>query len=172
MNALLLTLMILPPVVAPMQLRSADFSNGATIPRAFTARRCGGAGRSPALAWRHVPLGTRSFALIMHDVDAPRAGGFDHWVLYDIPAQTRRLAENAAVAPARVGLATTGKADYVGPCPPPGPTHHYVITLYALDEAHVPAPAPLDAPALRASMQGHVLGSATLTGLVAKPTHG
>jgi Raf kinase inhibitor-like YbhB/YbcL family protein len=128
------------------------------------ATDCGGQNRSPALAWGTIPAGTKSFALVMHDPDAPMPGGFYHWVVYNIPAGTHTLSADAKLSTAQLGNTSAGKPGYYGPCPPPGPAHHYTITLYAVDLARVPAAAPLTAQQLETHMQGHILASAVLRG--------
>lgn len=148
-----------------MQVTSSDFTAGGTIPRVFMATRCGGENRSPALAWTGAPAGTKSFALIMHDPDAPLAGGFYHWVAYNLPASTHELTQNAKLAPNQLGLTTAQQAEYHGPCPPHGPPHHYIITIYALDVESIDAPKPLDGPDVESRIAGHILARATLMGL-------
>jgi Raf kinase inhibitor-like YbhB/YbcL family protein len=155
---------ILTIAAASMQLRSADFTAGGAIPQRYMARDCGGENRSPELDWSRVPSGVKSFALVIHDPDAPLAGGFDHWVVYDIAAVERRLASGTYLRPEQLGTNTRGTQGYYGPCPPPGPAHHYVFTLYALDIAHLNASAPLTATQLQARISGHVLAKAVLTG--------
>ena len=138
-------------------LHSSAFGDGDAIPRRFT---CDGKDLAPPLAWSHAPQGTRSFALVMDDPDAPH-GTFTHRPLYDIPATTTELREEA------VGKAlqnSFGRANYGGPCPPPGHgPHRYVFTLYAVD---VPA---LDLrgrtrEALERALRAHMLATARLTG--------
>ncbi|HTU83761.1 MAG TPA: YbhB/YbcL family Raf kinase inhibitor-like protein [Candidatus Acidoferrales bacterium] len=151
-----------------MLLRSPSFPSGGAVPAALMAADCGGKNRTPALAWSGAPHGTKSFAVIMHDADAPIAGGFYHWVLYDVPGSVTRLSGGAA-APGRLGVASTGRAAYYGPCPPPGPAHHYTVTLLALDLARVSATAPLDAPQLLHAVAGHVLARATIAATATRP---
>jgi Raf kinase inhibitor-like YbhB/YbcL family protein len=151
--------------LAVMQLESADFHSGGTIPLASMATDCGGKNQTPELRWSGAPSTTKSFALIVHDPDAPLAGGFYHWILYNIPAQTHQLTHDAVPASAQLGIVSTGKAAYYGPCPPPGPAHHYVFELYALDVAHVGADPPMNAADVQRHMSGHVLAKATLTGV-------
>ena len=146
---------------ASMLLTSSDFSSGGTIPKSFMATDCGGHNRTPALAWSDPPLSVRSFALVVHDPDAPVPGGFYHWVVYDIPASARGIGGTAPPA-GRQGRSTTGKSGYYGPCPPPGPAHHYIFTLYALDVAGVGGFGALTASQLQARMSGHILARATL----------
>ena len=149
-------------ISSTMQLRSADFAAGGVIPQASMAMDCGGKNRSPALAWTGEPQGTKSFALVVHDPDAPVPGGFYHWVLYNLAGGTQRLAADAKLAADQVGVTSLGKPGYYGPCPPPGPAHHYAFTLYALDLAHIPGSPPLSAGQLEAHIHGHVLARAVL----------
>ena len=119
---------------------------------------CTGQNVSPALTWSNAPSGTRSFALQVHDPDAPTGSGFWHWAVYDIPANVTGLAQgagnNAASLPAGAFGGTTdlldtgatgGNGNYGGPCPPQGDVpHRYVFTLYALafDKVAVAAGVP------------------------------
>lgn len=162
---------LLAAATAVMELHSGDFTNGGAIPLALMSTDCGGKNRTPSLIWMNAPKGTRSFALVEHDPDAAAliSGGFDHWVLYNLPAQTHELAGNASISAQRVGLSSTGKAAYYGPCPPSGPAHHYVFTLYALDVAQISADAPLSASQLRQRIGGHILARATLEATAARP---
>ena len=155
--------------IATMDLGSPDFHAGGAIAGALMARDCGGANRTPALSWADAPKATSSFALIVRDPDAPLAGGFYHWVLYDIPAAAAGLRDDTLPAGTQVGRASTGETAYYGPCPPPGRAHHYVFTLYALDLARVPAASPLDGPTLERRIEGHVLARATLEATASHP---
>jgi len=145
-----------------MSLHSGDFTDGGAISTQLMATGCGGANHSPSLDWSGAPAGTKSFALIVRDPDAPVAGGFVHWVLYDLPPETKQLSGDATLKAGQPGLASTGKAAYSGPCPPPGKPHHYIFTLYALDIAHAGSSTQLDAAQLEKAIAGHVLATATL----------
>ena len=147
---------------ATFTLTSGAFAAGATIPREHT---CDGKDASPPLAWRDPPAGTKAFALVVDDPDAP-AGTWVHWVVYDLPATATSLP--AGVAPGDATIGTQGKNDFRraghgGPCPPPGPPHHYHFTLYALDAPTGLAPGATKADVLRA-IAGHTLGKAELVG--------
>ena len=137
-------------------LISSAFHDGGVIPRECT---CDGEDVPPPLAWSGVPEGTRSFALVVDDPDAP-GGTFTHWLLHDIPG-------SAAALPASPGKAlrtSFGRTGYGGPCPPRGdPPHRYVFTLYALD---VPALGLHDGTraSLDRALRAHTLGVARLTG--------
>jgi Raf kinase inhibitor-like YbhB/YbcL family protein len=163
-----LAVTLVAATAAGFSLQSSDIVNNRPIPKAFWAVRCGGVNRSPELDWNAPPTRTASFAIVMHDADAPMPGGFYHWVAYDIPRQTQRLNAGAPM-PGRYGLTSAQKAEYHGPCPPPGKVHHYRITLYALDLARIEAPQPLSGPQLEARVAGHVLASTVLVGTAQTP---
>ena len=114
-------------------VRSSSFSNGKSIPGRYT---CDGANLSPQLEWLSAPAGTKSFAVVMDDPDAPSL--FTHWLVYNIPPEVRELAEGASRRGAMPQGSVEGRNDfgrpgYGGPCPPPGRPHHYVFRVYALD---------------------------------------
>ncbi|MGH8162244.1 MAG: YbhB/YbcL family Raf kinase inhibitor-like protein [Gammaproteobacteria bacterium] len=155
----------------PFKLNSPAYKSGETIPARFT---CTGAGISPPLAWSGAPKGTKSFAFILKDPDAPDPRApkmtWTHWVLYDISAEVHKLAagESRHLPPGtRVGENSWKRNDYGGPCPPIG-RHHYVHVLYALDTV-LPNLHHPDARALEAAMHGHILARATLIATYKKP---
>ncbi len=116
----------------PFTLTSPDFTECGPLPHRSELDRfgCNGRNLAPTLHWTGVPPGTRSFALTMTDYDAPVAGGFHHWVVYNIPAHVDTL--NGLVHFTE-GSNSFGFLGYGGPCPPAdGQIHHYVFTLYAL----------------------------------------
>lgn len=142
-----------------LSLESSAFRNGAAIPRRYT---CDGANVSPALAWSGAPATAVSLALI---VDDPDAGGFVHWVAFDLTGSASgALPEGFSSSPdaPRQGRNGFGKVGYGGPCPPSG-THHYDFALYALDRKLGLTGAP-SAAAVRSAMAGHVLAEAKLVG--------
>jgi len=146
-------------------LSSSAFADGGTIPKLFT---CDDRDLSPSMEWEGAPAGTISFALICDDPDAP-GGSWVHWVLYNIPAETRRLPQGLAAreslaAGSLQGPSDFGRPGYGGPCPPPGRPHRYVFTLYALNLAPNLAPG-LAKPGLLRAMAGHILAQTELTGL-------
>ena len=149
------------------RLTSSAFEDGGEIPSRFT---CEGEDVSPDLSWSGLPEGTRSLVLIVDDPDAPDPAAprmvWDHWLLYDLPADSQGLP--AAVAPrdlpagTREGLNSWGRTGYGGPCPPVG-RHRYFHILYALD-CELP---DLDQPTknlLLETMEGHILGRTELVG--------
>ncbi|MFQ5662818.1 MAG: YbhB/YbcL family Raf kinase inhibitor-like protein [Terriglobia bacterium] len=146
------------------ELKSKAFAPGANIPKKFT---CDGPDVSPALSWSEPPRGTQSLSLIMDDPDAP-VGTWVHWVLYDLPANTRELPEgvpkeNELPNGARQGRNDFGKAGYGGPCPPPGPPHRYFFKLYALD-AKTNLKSGATKAELERALKGHLLAQAELMG--------
>ena len=146
-----------------MQLTSSAFAAGSPIPALYS---CKGRDISPPLAWSDPPAGTQSFALILDDPDAP-VGTWDHWVLFNIPAETRSLPQAfQAAAPMVVGKNSWGKPNYGGPCPPSG-THRYFFRLYALDTTLSLSNKATKADVITA-MQGHTLGMAELMGVFSK----
>lgn len=151
----------------PFRLTLPGYADGASFSRAQAARAhgCGGENVSPALAWRDAPPATRSFAVVMYDPDGARGLGFDHWLLYGIPAGAGGLAAGAGSAsgPYVGGANGPGTRGYFGPCPPRGdPPHHYVILAYALDLDPGALPPGLDRPSLFRALAGHVLAASSV----------
>lgn len=146
------------------ELRSPAFSSGGAIPVKHTWH---GPDVSPSLQWSDPPAKTTSFALIVDDSDAP-AGTWVHWVLHGLPGTLRELPEGVPSKDTLPGIGIQGmndfgKVSYDGPCPPRGPAHRYVFTLYALDTDLTLPPRKTKAELLKA-MEGHVLGQAELKG--------
>jgi Raf kinase inhibitor-like YbhB/YbcL family protein len=155
-------------------LMSSDFAAGKTLAAAqvFNSFGCSGGNVSPALAWSNAPAGTKSFALLVHDPDAPTGSGWWHWVVYDIPASASSLPAGAGdpkkglmPAGAQQGRTDFGTAGYGGPCPPPGKPHHYYFRLYALKVAKLEVPADASAAFIGFSVNAASLGKAELLGL-------
>ena len=158
---------------ATMTLTSADFQNGTTVPDALVADTmgCSGGNMSPQLQWSNVPPGTKSFALALHDPDAPTTVGFTHWIVFDLHTDLRELESGAGRKHHNPhgsvhGMNDMGQNCYDGPCPPPGdPPHRYLFTLYALDLEKLPdADHRLTYPKFRFLIREHVLAEATITG--------
>jgi Raf kinase inhibitor-like YbhB/YbcL family protein len=149
------------------QMTSAAFAQGGVIPRQYT---CDAQDISPPLQWAEPPTGTRSFALIGDDPDAP-AGTWVHWVLYNLPAGARSLPEAlpaTAELPdgSRHGQNSWRRLDYGGPCPPSG-THRYFFRLYALDTV-LDIKSGANKQQLLKAMEGHILGQAELMGVYSR----
>lgn len=151
-----------------MQLTSPSFENQESIARKFT---CDGKNISPALAWSGAPEGTKSFALIVDDPDAPDPANpkmtWVHWILYNIPVAASSLPEGVKDKELPTGT-LQGRNDwkktgYGGPCPPKG-RHRYFHKLYALDIVLPDLARPTKAK-LENAMEGHVLSKVELIGL-------
>jgi Raf kinase inhibitor-like YbhB/YbcL family protein len=150
-----------------MKLTSTAFSNNASIPVKYS---CKGEDLSPALIWTDPPAGTRSFALIMDDPDAPM-GTWVHWVLFNLPATARDLPEGMPVTPklkdgSTQGTTSARSVGYHGPCPPSG-THRYYFKLYALDIT-LALTSDANKEALLEAMEGHILAQIELMGTFSK----
>ena len=146
-----------------IELTSAAFDQGSTIPRQYT---CDGADLSPPLNWSGVPAGAKSLALVVDDPDA--GGTWVHWVVYDIPVGASELSEGASSDIGDQLGATNGTNDfrrtgYGGPCPPDGPAHRYFFKLFALDTVLELGPGATKSELLRA-MEGNVTAQGTLMG--------
>lgn len=170
-----------------MEVTSTTFTNDSTLPdsaiynslanglNVCTPDGSAGSDESPQLAWSHAPHATRSFVVVLYDTTA----AFTHWGMYNISHRTHELPQNAGVANSAFGTQIDndfGDPHYDGPCPPAGVApfaHHYVFTVYALDtqltlqsSANFPANAETLYHALiRAGREGHILASASITGL-------
>jgi Raf kinase inhibitor-like YbhB/YbcL family protein len=144
---------------AAFALTSPAFGDGAAIPEQFT---CDGAGVSPPLEWAGFPEGTRELALTVDDPDAP-SGNFVHWVAWGIDPDAGSLAEGAVPEGMVQGVNGAGEAGYSGPCPPAGPAHRYVFTLYAVSQPLTLA-AGADEAALLAAIAEVELAETQLTG--------
>jgi Raf kinase inhibitor-like YbhB/YbcL family protein len=170
-----------------MELTSTTFTDHSTLPlsavfnfvqngvNVCTASGSPGGDESPQLAWSHVPHDTRSFVVVLYDPTA----AFTHWGMYNIPAQTRMLPQNAGAANSTFGTQVLNDfvdPNYDGPCPPAGVVpfaHQYRFTVYALDtELTLPSSANFPANAetlyhalIDAARDGHILASASITGL-------
>jgi Raf kinase inhibitor-like YbhB/YbcL family protein len=155
-----------PPKEGEMALSvsSSVFGEGDMIPDRYT---CQGEDISPPLAWSGLPAGTQSLALIMDDPDAP-VGVFNHWVIFNIPADSPGLSQAVpaqAQLPdgARQGRNDFGRIGYGGPCPPSGSPHRYQFTLYALDSL-LELEMGADKGQVLDAVEGHVLAQGRLTG--------
>ncbi|MBI2488022.1 MAG: YbhB/YbcL family Raf kinase inhibitor-like protein [Deltaproteobacteria bacterium] len=146
-----------------IDIKSTVFEEGGMIPRQYT---CDGKNVSPPLKWSFVPEGTKSLALIVDDPDAP-VGVWVHWVLFDLPPDTKELNENIPAQEtltdgAKQGKNDFGKIGYGGPCPPDD-THRYFFNLYALDVEINLQPGITKGELLKA-MEGHILAQGELMG--------
>lgn len=150
-----------------MKLESSAFTNEGKVPAKYT---CDGNDVSPPLTWSGAPGGTKSFALIADDPDAPM-GMWVHWVVWNIPPSITKLAENIPTDRRlddgmRQGINDFKRAGYGGPCPPGG-EHRYYFKLYALD-TEVGLEERAGKGELENAMKGHVLAEAQLMGRYAR----
>src|SRR6185369_4762371 len=139
-----------------LTVTSPDFSKNDNIPSRFT---CDGEGINPAIKIAGIPDGAKSLALIMDDPDASN-GGFDHWVMWNIPV-VEKIEQNSA--PGEQGKNGKKENKYVGPCPPNG-KHHYHFKVYALD-VMLSLDPKTDKEALMKAMEGHIMAQGELVGL-------
>ena len=157
-----------------LTLVSPDIGQGQPLSenQVFNGFGCKGKNLSPELHWSGAPDGTKSFALMVHDPDAPTGSGFWHWVVYDIPADTDHLPAEAGDPKQPRGLpkgALQGHNDfgtvgYGGPCPPPGKPHHYHFRLFALKVPKLEVPADATAAMIGFNVNANKLGEADLMG--------
>ena len=150
-----------------LQANSTSVANGAIPDRSG----CKGAGVSPQISWSDPPPGTKSLALIMDDKDAAvghlHRHHFVHWVVFDMPVERRDLSEGLQRQALPDGT-QQGKNDvlefgYSGPCPNAGSTHHYAITVYALD-SRLGLPVGTTGPQLMTAIDGHILARGQVLG--------
>ncbi|OGW44001.1 MAG: hypothetical protein A2132_02165 [Nitrospirae bacterium RBG_16_43_11] len=146
-------------------LSTSAFREGETIPAQYT---CDSSDFSPPLKWDGIPAGTKSFAIIMDDPDAP-VGTFTHWVIYDIPADTNTLPEGLLKDPdlskgIKQGTTSFRRTGYGGPCPPPGRPHRYFFTIYALDIQTTGLVSKASKQDVENKIKGHIIGKAIVMG--------
>ena len=141
-----------------MKLTSVNFAQNGTIPSEFT---CDSTNVNPELNIHDVPKNVKSLALIMDDPDAV-VGTFVHWVVWNIPAETKKIQKNSEPSGVN-GKGGSGKLSYIGPCPPSG-THRYVFKLYALDTM-IQLPEGSGKADLEKAMHDHIIEKTELMGL-------
>ena len=150
-----------------MELTSLDIKDGAAIAKEQVYTRCGGDNISPALAWRGVPVGTKSLALTLIDVSV-KPSGWSHWLVMDLPPSITSLAKGVIALPAGATQSKTdfGDTKYDGPCPPKGSgAHKYQFTIWALRGSAPPVPSGASANDISAALEQQSLAKATLTGI-------
>jgi Raf kinase inhibitor-like YbhB/YbcL family protein len=145
--------------LAKLTLTSDAFQDGQPIPTQFT---CDGADQTPALHWGDPPSGTKSFALVIDDPDAP-SGTFRHWGVFDIPASARSIGGGQ-----KAGTEVSndfGKPGYGGPCPPKGHgAHHYHFKLFALDTDRLGLSTSAKVADVEKAAQQHAIAQGELVG--------
>lgn len=138
-------------------VKSPSFQPNTPIPKKYS---CDGEDMNPPLTIEGVPKESKSLALIVDDPDAP-GGTFDHWVVWDIPPSTTKIAEHTV--PGTEGLNGARQKGFIGPCPPSG-THRYFFKVYALD-IDLKLNAKTTKRDLEKAIQNHILGKGELIGL-------
>lgn len=148
-------------------MTSKAFINEGKIPEIYT---CKGKEISPSVMWKNIPEETKSFALIMDDLDTP-LGVLNHWVLYNIPSEKKELSEDIPHEEKLPDNSVQGKNSmrkigYMGPCPPWG-THRYVFTLYALNTILEVNPK-MNKRRLLKAIDGHIIEQSELMGFYSR----
>ncbi|MBW1972013.1 MAG: YbhB/YbcL family Raf kinase inhibitor-like protein [Deltaproteobacteria bacterium] len=146
-----------------IEIKSDAFEDGGMIPKKYT---CDGEDISPPLRWSSFIEGTKTFAIICDDPDAPM-GTWVHWVIFNIPATVNELPENippkeVLEMKAKQGTNDFRKIGYGGPCPPGG-THRYYFKIYALDTKINLDPGITKSQLLKA-IKDHILAEGQLMG--------
>jgi Raf kinase inhibitor-like YbhB/YbcL family protein len=144
-----------------LQLSVEGFGEGAVIPARFT---CDGENLHPGMKWTGAPADTMSYALIVDDPDSP-GGTWTHWLLWDIPVDTRAIAEGKGKAPGTAGMNDFGEVGYGGPCPPKGGgPHRYFFRLFALNAHTLGLTGGARRAALDRALKDHTIGRAVHMG--------
>lgn len=144
-----------------LELKSPAFAEGSTIPKKYTGD---GDNVSPPLQWSGAPRGTKAFALICEDPDAP-SGTFRHWAVANIPPDQNGLSEGLGMEGCDVALNDFGHAAYDGPAPPRGHgLHHYHFKLAALDVDTISVSPDESADELWQEVRPHILAEAEIVG--------
>ncbi len=140
-------------------VRSPAFDDGKIIPVENT---CDGADTAPTLTLDNLPKNTKSLAILVDDIDAPKHRAFVHWMAWNIPTSPLTIVGGDTASGSLQGKNSFNRIGYSGPCPDPGPKHHYVFTVYALNTLLTKAPQSRDA--FKSALRFHVIGKGTLTG--------
>ena len=154
-----------------MKLVSQDFNDGDKLPWRQVLNGMGydGDNISPHLAWDDVPTGTKSFVVTCYDPDAPTGSGWWHWVVINLPADTRVLPQGAGSGlselpePAVETLTDFGKPGYGGAAPPKGEVHRYIFAVHALDVEKLEVTENASGAMVGYNVHFHSLGSASIT---------
>ncbi len=165
-----------PAVAADFSLSSRDIAANGVIAKkyVFNGFGCTGDNVAPQLSWNNPPAGTKGFAILVHDPDAPTGGsGWWHWVVINLPASMRSL-ETGGLSPTTLAAAPGirqiktdyGMTSYGGPCPPVGDKpHRYVFTIYALKVTPLESPEGATAALVGYLVNGNSLAKASFTAL-------
>jgi Raf kinase inhibitor-like YbhB/YbcL family protein len=146
--------------------------NPIALDQVFNGFGCKGKNLSPALFWSDPPAGTQSFAIMVHDPDAPTGSGFWHWVVYNIPAAEMSIPAEAGDVKKKgmpvgsvQGRNDFGTFGYGGPCPPPGKPHQYHFRIFALKVPKLDVPTDATAALIGFAVNANKLGEADLVAM-------
>ncbi|BAZ45715.1 hypothetical protein NIES4102_27410 [Chondrocystis sp. NIES-4102] len=161
----------LPLGAATFTVESEQFQPGETMPQSiiYQGFGCKGDNMSPQLSWHNAPKGTKSYVVTLFDPDAPTGVGWWHWIVFNIPATIEGLALDAGSSPklppgSIQGYTDFGTQGYGGACPPLGDKpHNYILSVYALDVAQIPADQTTTGAKLAFLIKDHILAKATIT---------
>ncbi|MEO0734126.1 MAG: YbhB/YbcL family Raf kinase inhibitor-like protein [Bacteroidota bacterium] len=159
--------------MAQFTLHSPTFHGQVPTAHVYHDFGAGGDNQSPALSWSDAPAGTKSYLLVLHDVDAPGPGGWWHWCAFNIPADVSELALDASQQGMPTGTVQVknsyGSIGFGGACPPPGDQGHtYLMTLYALDTEKLELDENTSPAMVLFVANAHVLGKAGLVAYYAR----
>jgi Raf kinase inhibitor-like YbhB/YbcL family protein len=157
-------------------MSSTGFKDGERLAAKFAGNNksnpnCVGENISPALSWANPPEGTKSYALLMFDIDGRPPGGVSHWVAYGIPVSVTGFAEGEVSKQTDKfvgGQSLMKLPHYFGPCTPPGPPHHYIFTLMATDLEPAALKEGMTRDELIKALDGHAKGATSLVGIFSK----
>jgi Raf kinase inhibitor-like YbhB/YbcL family protein len=156
----------------PLTISSDVFKEGETVPEdaVYNKSGCSGKNHSPNVKIdpASIPTETKSFAVLLHDPDAPMSGGFYHWVLFNVPPSTKTIEGGQGASDKLADGSTQGTNDfdergYDGPCPPPGKPHHYKLTVYALDVPLLGLDSSARGGDAARALKTHILAAGTIT---------
>jgi Raf kinase inhibitor-like YbhB/YbcL family protein len=151
------------PGLIPLLIESKAFPDGGIVPDKYSNR---GGNVQPDFKISNAPENAQSFAIILHDIDVAIGGDTGdvlHWVVWNIPGNTKQIEEGKLPAGAVNGKGIRTN-EYMGPGAPPGPRyHHYVFEFYALS-SKLDLPPTASRPELLEAMKGKVLAKAAYVG--------
>lgn len=153
-----------------MKLESTAIPADSTIELKYAEQGSGGQNVIPDLRWSEAPAEAKSFAITIYDPDAPTGSGWWHWVAIDIPANLTGIDEGGPLPEAaREWVNDYGYVGYGGACPPPGPAHRYVHTVYALPTEHLELPQEATSAQVRFTILANAIDQASFTATFAQP---
>jgi Raf kinase inhibitor-like YbhB/YbcL family protein len=167
---LILPLLMNAQATRTFTLKSNSLGGQASSEHVFNGFGCTGGNISPQLSWENPPEGTRSFALTIHDIDAPTGSGWWHWVVYDIPGGTTEIPAGAGSEGGQgmpqgavQGRTDFGSTGYGGPCPPEGDlAHRYIITVFALPSERLDVPRDASPAMIGFNLNAQAIARASL----------